>query len=142
MIAATVLAAVSASLHATTQNSGMKSLLALLVIAVAVGPSPAFAQTAPGANGEKPMTIEQRFERLDSNADGFIAWEEARPGREAEFRIADSNGDDALSEVEFGQRALPLAAFDSSRDGKITLEEFLAKHHGMFAAADKDARLQ
>jgi len=42
--------------------------------------------------GEPQPTIEQRFQRLDTNEDGFIAWAEAEPGRAAEFRALDRNG--------------------------------------------------
>lgn len=120
------------------KHDRMKPLLSLLVASLAFAANPAFGQTAPTGKGQESPSVEQRFDRLDVNRDGFIAWQEARPDREGEFKSADRNGDGLLTRSEFVARAVPFEAFDANGDGSITIEEFLAKHQEMFAAADKN----
>ena len=83
-------------------------------------------------------TMQERFRRLDANADGVLTWDEARPAREAEFRRLDRNHDGVLTPNEFTDRSLPFAAFDANHDGEISLSEYLAKHQEMFQRADTD----
>lgn len=105
-----------------------------LTLAVPVAAS---AQGAAPATPGQP-SIEERFRRLDANGDGFITWEEARPAREAEHGRLDRNRDGALAGGEFEDRALPIGAFDSDRDGRVSLAEYLARHRKMFMGADAD----
>lgn len=94
-------------------------------------------QETTGREEPRP-TIEQRFQRLDTNKDGFIAWEEAEPGRDAEFRVLDRNGNGAVTADEWVGRALPLQEFDADHDGVITQAEYLHKHRSMFESFDAD----
>lgn len=114
----------------------MKPLLALLLTSIALGAIPAAGQQAPGA--QVAPTVDQRFNRINANRDGFIAWQEARPDRIAEFKRTDKNRNGLLTRGEFSPRAMPFEAFDRNKDGVVTVEEFIAKHREMFTAADKD----
>ncbi|MGK7864835.1 EF-hand domain-containing protein [Falsiroseomonas sp. E2-1-a4] len=84
------------------------------------------------------MSLAERFQRLDRDRSGFVTWDEARPQREAEHGRLDRNGDGVLTPDEFEDRALPFAAFDADRDGRVTSAEYLAKHQEMFAGSDTD----
>lgn len=90
------------------------------------------------SQGEPQPTIEQRFERLDTNKDGFITWAEAEPGRAAEFRALDRNGDGVVAADEWTGRALPLQEFDVDHDGGASQAEYLRKHRSMFESFDTD----
>ena len=95
------------------------------------------AAAMAGTPGE--ASLEERFQRLDRDGDGFITWDEARPQREAEHRRLDRDGDGALTSAEFGDRALPIGDFDADGDGRVSLAEYLAKHREMFQKADQDS---
>lgn len=92
---------------------------------------------------ERRPTIEQRFQRLDTDNDGFIAWEEAEPRRGAEFRALDRDGNGVVTADEWLGRTLPLQEFDADHDGVITQAEYLRKHRAMFESfdADRDGRI-
>ena len=90
----------------------------------------------PPSNG---ATLEQRFQRLDADGDGFVTWEEAMPSRVSDFMNMDSNKDNAATPAEY-KAALPFGAFDRNTDGgAISKAEFLATHRAMFMKFDADA---
>lgn len=93
--------------------------------------------TAPQPSSNA-ATLEQRFQRLDANGDGFVIWEEAMPSRVSDFMNMDSNKDNAVTPAEY-KAALPFGAFDRNTDGTISKAEFLATHHTMFMKFDADA---
>lgn len=112
-----------------------------LVIAACALTACAQPRNAGTASAGEP-SLEQRFQRLDLNADGFITWEEAVPSRESDFISMDRNKDDALSPDEF-RAARPFSDFDGNSDGTLSKAEFLATHRAMFLKfdADKDQRI-
>lgn len=83
-------------------------------------------------------SLEQRFQRLDANGDGSVAWEEAVPSREIDFMSMDKNKDNDVTPDEF-LGALPFGTFDKNTDGAISQAEFLATHRAMFMKFDADA---
>lgn len=89
----------------------------------------------PPSNG---ATLEQRFQRLDADGDGFVTWEGAMPSRVSDFMNMDSNKDNAVTPAEY-KAALPFGAFDRNTDGAISKAEFLATHRAMFMKFDADA---
>ena len=90
-------------------------------------------QQSPGG-----ASLEQRFQRLDANGDGSVAWEEAVPSREIDFMSMDKNKDNDVTPDEF-LGALPFGTFDKNTDGAISKAEFLATHRAMFMKFDADA---
>lgn len=110
------------------------SALFVAVCAVAACAQPG---VAPQPSSDE-VRLEQRFQRLDANGDGFVIWKEAAPLRARDFRHMDSNKDRAITQAEY-TAALPFAVFDQNADGAISREEFLATHHRMFMRFDADA---
>jgi len=110
------------------------SALFVAVCAVAACAQPGVAPQ-PSPNEAR---LEQRFQRLDANGDGFVTWKEAAPSRARDFRHMDSNRDRAITPSEY-KAALPFAVFDQSADGAISRAEFMATHHRMFMKFDADA---
>ncbi|MFZ3041669.1 MAG: hypothetical protein WA108_07770 [Thiobacillus sp.] len=104
----------------------------------------ACAISACAQPGKEPLqspsgaSLEQRFQRLDANGDGFVTWEEAMPSREIDFMGMDKNKDNDVTPDEF-LGALPFGTFDKNTDGAISKAEFLATHHAMFMKFDADA---
>jgi hypothetical protein len=98
---------------------------------------------ATTGRGDPSPGLEERFERLDANRDGFITWAEAEPSRAAEFKALDVDGDGAISEAEWKGRAMPVQAFDANGDGRVTQAEYVGKHKSMFQSfdADRDGRI-
>lgn len=111
-------------------------LLGIALVANATAEESAFPATGGGNSADGAPSLEQRFQRLDKNRDGFITWQEAQPLRAAEFKQMDRNQDDELSADEWHGRAMPLAAFDMDSDGKVALSEYVGKHQSMFQAFD------
>jgi len=69
---------------------------------------------------------EQRFARLDANADGEISGDEL-PGRSRLVASADTNKDGKISKAEYmAQAAARFAKLDANGDGKITPDEMKA----------------
>ncbi len=89
--------------------------------------------TASAAND-----LEARFDRLDKDGNGEVTWAEAYKVRSGEFLDMDKNLDGIVGKDEFGDRALPLSAFDKDGDGRLQLSEYVGKHHQMFDTFDAD----
>ena len=110
------------------------SVLFVAVCAVAACAQPG---VAPQPSSDEAR-LEQRFQRLDANGDGFVTWKEAAPLRARDFRHMDSNKDRAITPSEY-KATLPFTVFDQSADGAISRAEFLAMHHRMFMQFDANA---
>lgn len=119
-------------------NHGVYYVGALL-LAVTAGCQQAGSLRADGATSP---TLQERFERLDANRDGYITWEEALPSRQADFRKMDKSGDGRVLASEYAG-SLPFGRFDTNSDGAISQAEFLATHRSMFLQfdADRNARI-
>ena len=91
---------------------------------------------SPSAVAEQDL--QSRFERLDADGDGEIAWEEAYDVRASEFLEMDEDRDGIVAETEFGGRALPFTSFDADGDGAMMLSEYIGQHRRMFEKFDAD----
>lgn len=162
VIAAAILAAVSAPALATASSPS----------------APAKAPAAPAKSTSRQQflaTIQARFNAMDTNHDGVIDSAELAAAQQrevaqaqsveqrrldAEFTRLDTNHDGQLSKAEFMAAAPSLhprntpqqiiAAMDSNKDGKISLQEFEARplanferfdtnHDGTVTAAEMQA---
>jgi Ca2+-binding EF-hand superfamily protein len=145
------------------------SFAALAVVSAAAASATVSAQAPqPAANAQKSMSkadftknIDNRFQALDANHDGFLskselaaaqakALQEARAIEEqrleAEFKKLDTNKDNQLSLAEF-KAAAPgvktsatpdqmLAELDSNKDGKVSEQEYRARPLANFDKLD------
>ena len=65
----------------------------------------------PAHPGKHPPTVQEKFDKLDTNHDGFLSLEEFSAGSkdplgsETNFRAKDTNGDGKLSFEEFSGKA-------------------------------------
>lgn len=96
--------------------------------------TPASPEPMPSSSG---ASLEQRFQRLDANSDGFITWKEALPSRASDFDAMDKNRDKRVTPDEF-TGVLQFAKFDSNKDGVVSKDEFVDTHRGMFMKFDAD----
>jgi len=146
---ATAAAATLASNHALSRSRKLKDrqmnmnhfglCLGALLVFLTAGCQ--HAETASAGAATNP-SLQQRFDRLDANRDGYITWQEASPSRAADFRKMDKSGDGRVVGSEY-TGSLPFAQFDSNSDGAIAEAEFLATHRIMFLEfdSDQDARI-
>ncbi len=87
---------------------------------------------------------------LDTNGDGVVTRAEFDAARRRDFRLLDRNGNKVLSRHEFYRRGEPAdrtllalrqrryRLMDVNDDGGITLAEYLAYGHKVFARMDRD----
>lgn len=128
----------------------MKKTLLLgvaLLTATAALTAPALAGRGGAAGG--PALLE-RFDAIDSNADGKLTQEELQADRLARLTAADADGDGALTATEFaalhpaakaGRMAKAFARMDADGDGKVVLADLPAGNERggrMFARVDTD----
>ena len=117
--------------------------LFVLTVASAFTASLTDVEAQPMASGPaSPPSIADRFGRLDTNKDGFIAWSEAAPQRRAEFATMDANGDAQVSPDEFRDRAAPFTGVDANLNGTLSEDEYLGHHQSMFQRFDVDGDKQ
>lgn len=103
-----------------------------LLVFASLMPTIAFTSVARGQDAA------ERFQRLDKNGDGQIAWAEVYDVRVAEFVKMDADRDGRVVEAEFGGRARPFSAFDIDASGEVALSEYLQSHRSMFSKFDED----
>jgi hypothetical protein len=152
IVVATVVAAASMPALATAAAPAVKKPAA-----------PASAQNGPKpmTRAQFLANVQERFNAIDTNHDGVLDEKEIAAAQqkeleqaraieqqrlEAEFTRLDTNKDGQLSKAEF-MAALPpvqarqtpqqiVAAFDSNKDGKVTLQEYEARPLATFNRLD------
>src|SRR5690606_13932733 len=107
-------------------------------------------QQGPGAANPAPRAPGQRFERMDSDSDGTISFEEfaaAVNGRSG-VASADADGDGTLTVEEIAaelqkqhfrrQAERMVRRLDADGDGKLTTAEIESRQRKMYALMDRD----
>lgn len=98
------------------------------------------ASTAALAQPGRGSPIDQMM-AADANRDGAISKDEARAGREAQFRRTDANGDGFVTPEERAagakkKRGGGLGGADKDGDGKVSLAEFVGAPYRGFDMFD------
>ncbi len=122
---------------------------------IALGVTAAFVGTATMVPVWAKSKMETRFEKVDSNGDGFLDAAEIQASRDAKFAEIDTNDDGALDEAEMTahrekweakrkdraekRRAKMMAKADTNGDGLLQKEEMTGKVvERMMERLDKD----
>jgi Ca2+-binding EF-hand superfamily protein len=99
------------------------------------------------AQAQAAPTPQELFARADLNHDGVLTRAEFQASRVSRFHALDRNGDGYLSLADLPGPARLLSpgaprlrgllnAFDTDRDGRVSLDEFIAGSMRLFDAAD------
>lgn len=93
------------------------------------------AQHIMALSASDQATVEQRFERLDINHNGLVAWEEAMLSRARDFDSMDKNDDRRITKAEFlATHRSMFMQFDGDANQRISMSEFAT---GQSAAANQ-----
>ena len=83
------------------------------------------AQHIMALSASDQAPVEQRFERLDNNHNGLVAWEEAMLSRARDFDSMDKNDDRRITKAEFlATHRSMFMQFDGDANQRISMSEF------------------
>jgi hypothetical protein len=131
----------------------MKNTTKLAIAFAAMGSIPASVSWAqdrdgPGRQMRGDRDKAPRFERVDTNGDGSISFEEFAAVMDHGISNADANADGTLTVEEIAKAiekrrseraaARIIERFDNDGDGKLTLAEIESRQKKMFALADRN----
>jgi hypothetical protein len=114
-----------------TESTHKKSMIQKITVVACVSlmTGLAFASNSP--------TTQATFEKVDTNADGVITFEEFQGKITQRDQRLDKNSDGIITEQEWPNKAV-FKKFDANGDGKITTEESQAKTKAAFEVSDKN----
>lgn len=124
----------------------IKTVTTAAVVAMLVGSAPASAAPDAGVHGKRAEMLSKRFDKLDTNKDGFVELSDLEKSLMRIFDRADTNKDGAVDAEEIkaisGKRAEQMQKrimrADANGDGKVTRQEMIAKAPAWFERADAD----